>query len=186
MESAGSGPGLPTVESAPLKGGTVTTITGLTGTAFDTVDQGVAQIGVTDSTVFVGGFSSVEYFQIAYPSAVSGGPKTFCESFASDTNSVYCDVGTGSNLTIASDGTTSALGAVVNPAGSDALPYIVYDDTYAYWANNATAGTIMKAPKAGGGTATVLAQDTSPTAIAVDANSVYWGDQGGYIKSIAK
>jgi hypothetical protein len=56
------------------------------------------------------------------------------------------------------------------------------DDTYVYWADMTTVGTIMKAPKAGGGTATVLARDTNPTAIAVDANSVYWGDQGGYIK----
>jgi len=47
-------------------------------------------------------------------------------------------------------------------------------------------GSIMKAPKEGGGTATVIAQDTSPTAIAVDANSVYWSDQAGYIKSVAK
>jgi hypothetical protein len=49
-----------------------------------------------------------------------------------------------------------------------------------------TVGTIMKAPKTGGGTATVLARDTSPTAIAVDANNVYWGDMGGYIKSVPK
>ncbi len=78
---------------------------------------------------------------------------------------------------IASDGTPTTLGAV---------PYIVFDDTYAYWANNATAGTIMKALKSGGGTATVIARDTSPTAIAVDARSVYWSDAAGYIKSVAK
>ncbi len=44
----------------------------------------------------------------------------------------------------------------------------------------------MKAPKAGGGTATVIAHDTSPTAIAVDASSVYWADENGYIKSVPK
>jgi hypothetical protein len=44
----------------------------------------------------------------------------------------------------------------------------------------------MKAPKAGGGTATVIVSDTNPTAIAVDANSIYWSDAGGYIKSIPK
>lgn len=37
-----------------------------------------------------------------------------------------------------------------------------------------------------GGSATVIAHDTSPTAIAVDANSVYWSDQAGYIKSVPK
>jgi hypothetical protein len=44
----------------------------------------------------------------------------------------------------------------------------------------------MRAPKADEGTATVLARDASPTAIAVDAHSVYWSDEAGYIKSIAK
>jgi hypothetical protein len=44
----------------------------------------------------------------------------------------------------------------------------------------------MKAPKAGGGTATVIAQDTNPTAIAVDANSVYWSDEAGHLKSVPK
>jgi hypothetical protein len=42
----------------------------------------------------------------------------------------------------------------------------------------------MKAPKAGGGGGTILARDANPTAIAVDATSVYWGDQAGYIKSV--
>ena len=54
-----------------------------------------------------------------------------------------------------------------------------------YWADMTTVGTIMKAPKSGG-SSTVLARDTSPTAIAVDANSVYWSDAEGYIKSIPK
>jgi hypothetical protein len=52
--------------------------------------------------------------------------------------------------------------------------------------DDTTVGTIMKAPRAGGGSATVLARDPSPTAIAVDANSVYCGDADGYIKSIPK
>ena len=64
--------------------------------------------------------------------------------------------------------------------------YIVFDDTYVYWADMTAVGTIMKAPKAGGGTATVIARDASPTAIAIDANSVYWSDLGGAIKSIPK
>ena len=41
-------------------------------------------------------------------------------------------------------------------------------------------------PGDGGGTATVLASDTSPTATAVDDKSVYWSDIGGYIKSVPK
>jgi hypothetical protein len=173
------------VKSAPLKGGSITSIATLSGGSLATVYSGVTQIGVTNSTVFVGSYHAVETFPLS-GGMVSDGPTTLCESFASDTSAVYCDVGTGSNLRIGSDGLSSTLGSVVNPVGSDPFPYIAYDDTYAYWVNNATAGTIMKAPKAGGGTATVLAQDTSPTAIAVDANSVYWSDEAGYIKSIPK
>jgi hypothetical protein len=37
-----------------------------------------------------------------------------------------------------------------------------------------------------GGTPTVVAHDTNPTAIAVDSTSLYWADQAGYIKSIPK
>jgi hypothetical protein len=44
----------------------------------------------------------------------------------------------------------------------------------------------LKAPKGGGGTAAVIANDTSPTAIAVDSKAIYWGDQDGYIKSVPK
>ncbi len=63
---------------------------------------------------------------------------------------------------------------------------MVSDDTYVYWVDDTTVGTVMKAPKTGGGNATVLAHDTNPIAIAVDAHSVYWSDGDGYIKSIPK
>jgi hypothetical protein len=89
-------------------------------------------------------------------------------------------VASGSNLRIADDGSATGLGPAVSSS------YIVYDATYACWADETMVGTIMKAPKAGGGTATVMARDTSPTAIAVDATSLYWSDVGGYIKSIPK
>ena len=87
---------------------------------------------------------------------------------------MYCAHTTGWNLRIASDGTTSPLGPAIDSS------YIVFDDTYVYWVDMTTVGTVMKAPKAGGGTATVLARDRSLTAIAVDDKSVYWSDQGGY------
>jgi hypothetical protein len=88
-----------------------------------------------------------------------------CTSLTSDTDAVYCAQASDSNLVIATDGTVTSIGPAV------ASSYIVFDDTYAYWANETTVGTIMKAPKVGGRTATVVARDTSPTAIAVDANS---------------
>ncbi len=174
------------VETSPLLGGPASLVLELPNSLSQNVFPGISQIGATQTTIFLTGRNAVQRFSIAGPNIVHAGPEAFCQSFASDDNAAYCDVGTGSNLKIASDGTSAALGPVVNPVGSDAFPYIVFDDTYAYWADNAAAGTIMKAPKAGGGTATVLAHDTSPTAIAVDAHSIYWADVGGYIKSIPK
>ncbi len=42
----------------------------------------------------------------------------------------------------------------------DTLLVLLADDTYAYWADMTTVGTVMKAPKAGGGSATGIARDT--------------------------
>lgn len=54
-----------------------------------------------------------------------------------------------------------------------------------YWLDSVTVGTVMRAPKTGG-PATIIARDTSPVAIAVDANAVYWSDVGGNIMRLAK
>jgi hypothetical protein len=43
----------------------------------------------------------------------------------------------------------------------------------------------MRAPKSGGA-ATIVARDTSPIAIAVDANAIYWSDMGGNIMRLPK
>lgn len=117
--------------------------------------------------------------------APPGGPPTLgaggqCEFLTSYVDAVYCAQQSGSNLRIASDGTSMALGPAVSTST------MVFDDTYVYWADMTSVGSIVKAPKGGGGTAAVLARDSSPTAIAVDANSVYWSDQAGYIKSVPK
>jgi hypothetical protein len=40
--------------------------------------------------------------------------------------------------------------------------------------------------KTGGGAATIIARDTDPMAIAVDANAVYWSDADGFIMRLAK
>jgi hypothetical protein len=142
------------------------------------------EISVTSSTVFVIEPASAPSMAQLFPMS-SGGLSSLaaiagCGTLVSDMNASYCSQTTGENLRIASEGTTTSLG----PAASSS--YIVFDDTYVYWADMVIAGTIMKAPKAGGGAATVLARDTSPTAIAVDANSVYWGDTDGYIKSVPR
>ena len=167
------------VKSAPLLGGPVS----LVG-KFRSSSNPIATIGVTTSTVFLGGRGSPLYWapmsggSLKAVNAVgTGGTYAF---LTSDTDAVYFAEGSASNLRIASNGTTTPLGPTVSSS------YIVFDDTYAYWADMTSGGSIMKAPKAGGGTPAVLASDTSPTAIAVDARSVYWSDMAGYIKSVPK
>ena len=74
------------------------------------------------------------------------------------------------------------------PVPESCAPYalgLAFDDTYVYWADNATVGTIMRAPNTGG-TATIIARDTNPVAIAGDALSVYWSDQAGNIMRLGK
>ncbi len=168
------------VKSAPLLGGPVSLIAEFTYPGFPPNN-----IGVTSSTVFIGPQGSeLGDFPMSTGVPTSGLTNITagdgCGYLTSDTVSIYCAELSNSNLRIASDGTSTDLGPAVSSS------YIAFDDTYAYWVQRTTVGTIMKAPKAGGGTATVLARDTSPTAIAVDAHSVYWGDEAGYIKSIPK
>jgi hypothetical protein len=138
---------------------------------------------VTSSTAFIGSVgpagNELFDFPLATPTRTAS-VSDKCVFLTSDQNAIYCAQNSGSNVAIANDGTTTPLGAAVNSS------YIVFDDVSAYWADMTTVGTIVQAPKAGGGSSAVLARDTSPTAIAFDANAIYWADQGGYIKSIAK
>jgi hypothetical protein len=145
------------------------------------------EIGVTSSSVFMIEQIYPQYLQQVFPisagpgaeMSLSGGPSA-CAFLAADTDAVYCSQTTDSNYRIANDGTAVALGSAVSSS------YVVFDDTNAYWAEETAVGTIVRAPKAGGGNATVIARDANPTAIAIDANSVYWGDQAGYIMSMPK
>jgi len=52
---------------------------------------------------------------------------------------------------------------------------LVFDEAYVYWVNDTSAGSIMRVPKTGG-TASIIAREVSPIAIAVDSTSVYWSD----------
>ncbi len=170
------------VKSAPLPGGPITVVA-----TFDAHDP-IVGIGVTDGTLFIGENSQTTPL-LDFPTSTGvpdGGPATMTPpesglftSVTSDANAVYWAQASGSNLSIGSDGTVTTLGPAVSSSN------IVFDDTYVYWADMTTVGTIMRAPKTGGG-ATILARDTSPTGIAVDSVSVYWADQGGYIKSVPK
>jgi hypothetical protein len=55
-----------------------------------------------------------------------------------------------------------------------------------HWVDAVTVGTIMRVPKTGGGMATIIARDTTPYAITVDKNAVYWSDVGGNIMRLPK
>jgi hypothetical protein len=168
------------LKSAPLLGGAITSVATF---SFDNDDA--TSVGVTSNDLYISPVSvgSASLYERSLGGGAAGstvGTSSTCTFLASDTDAVYCAEAAGSNLRIASDGTKKTLGTAVSSS------YIVFDDAYVYWADEAVAGTIMKAPKAGGGTALVLARDTSPTAIAVDAHSVYWSDAAGYIKSVPK
>jgi hypothetical protein len=174
-------------KSAPLLlGGSVSLLATFNGPA----SVGQYGMGVTASEIVIG-LPLSEYPISADPPAggvtnetgTPVGNGQGCALLASDTDAVYCTSPLqqgASNLRVASDGTLTSLGPALSSSN------IVFDDTYAYWADDTTVGTIMKAPKAGGGTATVIARDTSPNAIAIDAHAIYWSDLGGYIKSIPK
>jgi hypothetical protein len=171
------------VKSAPLISGAVSVIAQFSAGGSM---GGALKIGVTTSTVFLAGtgLSSFPLSTGVPDGAMPGGglgSTAPCRVMVSDTDAVYCD--DGSIVRIASDGTMTALGASLSDGlvGND----IALDDAYVYWVDAVTVGTIMRAPKTGG-SASIIARDTVPVAIAVDANAVYWSDQGGNIMRLAK
>jgi hypothetical protein len=184
-----------TVKSAPLQGGAVSTITEFTVTG----PSEPFTIGVTTTTGFLSsglslGGSALSSFPLSSGVPDGGTPANVpgitdqCNILLSDTDAVYCDSGSSISR-IASDGTPTVLGPVVDESGTfgaaNGVTALAFDDTSVYWVDNATVGTIMSAPKTGG-TASIIARDTSPVAIAVDANAVYWSDEGGNIMRLAK
>lgn len=172
---------------ALLGGGSITTLF-----TFEQSGPGGFGIGVSSSTVFVNessGLGQLYPFPIeqtiadgGLPTPVAGLPFDGCQSLISDSAAVVCET-LGSILGIADDGTVTTLGTVVlnGQTGGN----VAVDDTYVYWLDSTTVGTVMRAPKTGG-SATVIARDTQPVAIAVDSNAVYWSDQGGNIMKLAK
>jgi hypothetical protein len=145
-------------------------------------------LGVTSSMVFVScGGPTMGMIDFPIGSGVyTGDPDplsvgTGCTSLTSDTNAAYCtQSGSAPNLRIANNDTSLTLGQ------ADSSSYLVADDSYVYWVDETNVGTIKKTPKAGGGATTILARDTSPTALAVDGTWVYWADVAGNIERVAK
>jgi hypothetical protein len=174
------------VKSAPLQGGAISTIAEF-NVGFAVL--GGYGIGVTTTTVFLSATSTtLTSFPLSSgvpdggtPAPVPGGVQG-CTLLSSDTDAVYCYTGS-SVYRVASDGTMTLLGTVVGQGLC--CGGVAFDDTYVYWLDIDTVGTIMRAPKTGG-TATIIARDTSPVAITVDANAVYWSDQGGFIMRLVK
>jgi hypothetical protein len=67
MEGAG------TVVSAPLQGGPVSLVSNVTALNSFNLPQGIVQIGVTETTVFLGGVNAVAYFPMVGASGASQG-----------------------------------------------------------------------------------------------------------------
>ncbi len=172
------------VKSAPLTGGAISTIGG-----FNFFGQPIGGgIAVTATTVFLSEQATpLSSFLISggipeggMPAPVPGGMQG-CQQLLSDTDAVYCY---GPSLTrVANDGSMTVLGTVVDQGQTGGA--LAIDDAYVYWLDIDTVGTIMRVPRTGG-TATIIARDTSPVAIAVDAHAVYWSDSGGNIIRLAK
>src|SRR5262249_29990372 len=116
---------LAVVMSAPLMGNSVTNIFLTT----DAYIHGWFEIAVTSSTVFGGASDfALSDFPVSGASAATLlAPLINCSSITSDSDAVYCAQPTGSNVRIASDGTTTPLGPAVNSS------FIVFDDTNVYW-----------------------------------------------------
>jgi hypothetical protein len=170
-----------TVKSTPLLGGSISVVAVLG----ESPPPNGAVPGITGTTGFISTFAGVQSFPLGgfldggMPPSVSGAAGQ-CEALLSDTDAVYCVTDT-SITRIANDGTVTTLGSSLNTLGSGAA----LDDTYVYWVDTATVGTIMRVPKTGG-TPVILARDTGPVAIAVDSTAVYWADEGGNIMRLAK
>ena len=177
------------VKSAPLKGGAVSLIAQFTSNSGLLAPQ---LMGVSTTTVVLSWpTGQLAFFPLpsgvpdgGMPASVPGPPPFGCEVLFSDTSAVYCE-NSSSLFRIANDGTLTMLGPVVTGLNNFLADNVATDDTYVYWADSTTVGTIMRVPKAGGAFST-LARETVPLAIAVDANAVYWSDQGGNIIRLAK
>jgi hypothetical protein len=178
------------LKSVPLQGGPVTLIAQLPPGG-----PAVTAIGVTTSTVYLAGPSAtlLGVVPMSTGTPTSAGLARGCSNLVSDTDAVYCYL-SGSVGPIQRFWNTDELldlGVMIDMSTSPSVALAV-DDANLYWVDDTTIGTITKVPKPASTTigpaaaATVIAHDTSPIAIAVDATSVYWSNVGGEIRRAPK
>jgi hypothetical protein len=176
------------LKGAPLQGGPSTLLAQL-----DPEAPAESAIGVTASAVFLEGAATtmLQEFPIGTEVPPSLVLASGCGTFVSDTDAVYCYMsGTvGPIQRIQGDGETTALGTMIDMSAAPSAALAV-DGTDVYWVDDTTLGTVMKVSKAGfmgvGPTPTIIARDTSPIAVAVDATSVYWSNVSGEIRRAPK
>ena len=97
-------------------------------------------------------------------------------------DAVLCNTGT-SLKRVTDDGTATVLGMVASDGYGGGT--VAFDSEYVSWIDTVTAGAIMRVPHKGG-TVSIIANATNPTAIAVDTNAIYWSDQVGNIMRLDK
>jgi hypothetical protein len=176
------------LKSTPLPGGPIAIVAQL---AAD--DPAVSAIGVTAGTVFLAGPSAtlLEQVPISTGIGVVGDLAWGCSNLVSDTDAVYCYLSgaVGPIQRFVSGRELLQLGTLIDKSTSPSVALAV-DDANLYWVDDTTIGTVMKMPKTTSTStspmATVIAHDSSPIAIAVDATSVYWSNVGGEIRRAPK
>ncbi len=165
------------VRSVPKAGGTTTTLaSGLTDLAY---------IAVDDSNLYWTGGDAGDGRLMSMPK--TGGTPTALASggtfigIAVDATNVYFSSFSSFYVSKVpkAGGTSSTIGPYGNyPAG------ISLNDSYVFWANDNTDGSIAKVAKSGGQGGILASAQASPTSTAADASNVYWtlSDAGTILK----